>query len=187
MKIDFWIQKKKLDGLTSIIYIYAWSDVGVSTWTPVRWLSKSPCMASFSLSDFTGVAYRNRFRYVMTLKWSTEESDSSDALRIGSTPILFPASIATSSSQNVKLRPLFTQNKIIISNYYSNTESKLDFFNAVVSSIFIEYQFWFRWVDPRNQMLLFQMNSLLAFSRPYCEQMLNYTITLVWWVRQLHF
>lgn len=127
MKIDFWIQKKKLDGLTSITYIYAWSDVGVSTWTPVRWLSKSPCMASFSLSDFTGVAYRNRFRYVMTLKWSTEESDSSDALRIGSTPILFPASIATSSSQNVKLRPLFTQNKIIISNYYSNTESKLDF------------------------------------------------------------
>lgn len=73
------------------------------------------------------------------------------------------------------------------SNYYSNTESKLDFFNAVVSSIFIEYQFWCRWVDPRNQMLLFQMNSLLAFSRPYCEQMLNYTITLVWWVRQLHF
>lgn len=86
-----------------------------------------------------------------------------------------------------KLRPLFTQNNIITSNYYNNTESKLDFFNAVVSSIFIEYQFTCRWVNPRNHMLLFQMNSLLAFSRPYCEQMLNYTITLVCWVRQLHF
>lgn len=101
---------------------HAWSDVCINTWTPVRWLSKSPCMLSFSLSDFTGVAYRNRFRYVMTLRWSTEGSDSSDALRIGSTPILFPASIATSVSQDKVASIVYIQNKNIKSNYYSNTE-----------------------------------------------------------------
>lgn len=101
---------------------HAWSDVCINTWTPVRWLSKSPCMLSFSLSDFTGVAYRNRFRYVMTLRWSTEGSDSSDALRIGSTPILFPASIATSVSQDKVASIVYIQNKIIKINYYSNTE-----------------------------------------------------------------
>lgn len=101
---------------------HAWSDVCINTWTPVRWLSKSPCMLSFSLSDFTGVAYRNRFRYVMTLRWSTEGSDSSDALRIGSTPILFPASIATSVSQDKVASIVYIQNKNIKSNYYINTE-----------------------------------------------------------------